>query len=152
MANFEASVTLSCTQEAVFEFLVRPVNIAAISSPQMGLNFINAPERLELGSRLEFQFKEFGLVQHVLHEITEFDPPHRYLERQVTGPLQHWVHEHLVETNGAGRVVVTERIEFEPPPGLAGFVVTAGKILQSLKTGFEHRHQELKRLLEQASK
>jgi ligand-binding SRPBCC domain-containing protein len=147
MARFESSVVVSSSPHAVFDFLLRPANIALISPPQMGLSFIDAPELLATGTRLEFQVQGFGPPQRIIHEIIEVEAPRRFLERQVKGPLRHWVHEHLVEHESPGQVVVIDRIEFEPPGGLVGLLVTEHKILQSLSAGFDHRHRELKRLL-----
>jgi ligand-binding SRPBCC domain-containing protein len=150
MANFEATVTLNCPQEIVFDFLIRPAKVYEILHPDSGIRYVNVPELLELGSRIEFQIEGFGPVQHIVHEVVEFESPRRFVESQVTGPLGRWLHEHLVEPDAAGGILVVDRIEFEPPGGLAGFLVTADKILDSLQTGFDHRHQELKKLLEQA--
>lgn len=150
MASFEASVTIDCSHEAAFEFLIRPENVAEISPPDMGLRLLDVPEVLQLGSRIEFEMGGVGPVpvQRVVHEVTAFKRPQTFTETQLEGPLKLYVHEHVFEANGSD-VVVIDRVEFEPPGGLAGFLVTAEVILKSLASGFEHRHQELKRRLEQ---
>jgi ligand-binding SRPBCC domain-containing protein len=96
-----------------------------------------------------FNLGGFGPVQRITHEITEVVHPTRYIERAVKGPLPHWIHEHIVEPQDGATVIVIDRIEFEPPGGFIGFLVNEEKILESLQKGFEHRHRELKRLLEQ---
>ncbi len=148
MAEFEASVTLFCPHEAVFDFLIRPANVARISLPEMGVRLLDVPELLELGSRVEFEVTGYGPIQRLIHEITEFDHPNQFTETQLQGPLKSFVHQHIVESDG-DRVLVIDRIEFEPPGGLVGFLVTEERILQSLTRGFDHRHRELKKLLEQ---
>ena len=107
----------------------------------------DAPRRFELGSRFEFEGAGFGPVQHFVHEIVEMNPPGNFTEKLIKGPLPHWVHEHVVETNASGEVLVIDRIEFEPPGGLARFLVSEARILDSLKTGFDHRYRELTRLM-----
>jgi ligand-binding SRPBCC domain-containing protein len=47
-------------------------------------------------------------------------------------------------------VEIIDKIEFEPPGGILGFMITADKIHESLEAGFYHRHQQLKKLLESA--
>ena len=147
MPVFEASVALSCARDLVFEFLVRPANLTQILPPDSGMRFISVPERMELGSRIEFQLEGFGPVQRILHEVTEFDEPRRFVETQVKGPLPSWRHEHLLESDGPAALVI-DRVEFEPPGGLLGFIVTEEKIAEMLQAGFAHRHAALKRLLE----
>ncbi|MCH7988800.1 MAG: hypothetical protein IID46_06555 [Planctomycetes bacterium] len=150
MATFEAEVILSCSCETAFDFLVQPDNILKILPPDSGVNYINVPQRFELGSLIEFELTGLGPVQRVVHEIVEFDQPNRFTERQVKGPLKAFEHWHVVEENENGEIRILDRVEFLPPGGLAGFLVTESRILETLQRGFEYRHRELKRILEQA--
>jgi ligand-binding SRPBCC domain-containing protein len=58
------------------------------------------------------------------------------------------VHAHTLAQDEDGTVLVTDRIEFEPPGGMLGFLLTADRLKASLEQGLTHRHRELKRLLE----
>lgn len=149
MPQFKAQVAVACPHEQVFEFLIRPANALMISPPETALNYVDVPEVLELGSRLEFDLGGFGPPQRIMHEVTAFESPRLFEESQVSGPLQKWVHQHIIEPHEDG-AQLTDLIEFEPPGGMIGFLVTADRILESLKTGFEHRHQEMKKMLEKA--
>ena len=146
MAEFERSTVVACPLEEVFDFLRRPDNIVKISPPEMGLNFVAAPEAVELGSILEFKVLARGQVQHLAHEIIQFDRPSRFVEKQVRGPFKFWEHEHIFEADSEG-VTVIDRITFQPPGGLIGLLVTEDKILDSLDDGFAHRHAQLQQLL-----
>jgi len=147
MPVFETSVTLDCPLNQAFEFLLRPANIAMIAPPDLGLAFTDAPEVLALGSRFEFKVLAYGQVQTMLHEITHFEHGRQITETQIKGLLAHWIHEHKFETNGAGQVVVIDRIDFNPPPGMLGLLVTANKILDQLDDGYYYRHRQLQKLL-----
>jgi ligand-binding SRPBCC domain-containing protein len=149
MATFEADVTLSCSCETAFDFLVQPDNILKILPPESGVNYIEVPQRFELGSLVKFELTGLGPVQRIVHEIVEFEQPNRFTERQVKGPLKSFEHWHVVEEGEHGEIRVIDRVEFEPPGGLAGFLVTESRILETLQRGFEYRHRELKRILEQ---
>jgi ligand-binding SRPBCC domain-containing protein len=149
MANFEASIPINTTAEAAFEFLMRPANLVIITPSAAPMEIIQAPERFSVGVKYEFTLGGFGPVQRMTHEITEVVSPTRYVEKAIKSPLPHWIHQHIIEPKGNGEVVVTDRIEFEPPGGFIGFLITEDKILESLDKGFTHRHRELKRLLEQ---
>ncbi len=146
MAEFERSVSVSSPLEEVFDFLLRPENIVKISPPEMGLNFVNALEVVSLGSVMEFKVLARGQVQHIAHEITHFDHPTQFIEKQVKGPFKLWEHVHAFEAEGDS-VVIIDRISFEPPGGLIGLLVTEQKILESLDDGFSHRHEQLQKLL-----
>lgn len=146
MALFEASVELCCSPSAAFEFLIQPANIRLISPPSVMLEFDAAPDRLQLHSRMEFRVQAFGVVRSVIHGITSFEPPHRFVEQQLEGPMQAWEHEHLFEPTPRG-VKVTDRIHFAPPGGMLGLLINERKIRESLEEGFEHRYAELEKRL-----
>lgn len=147
MPVFETSVTLECPAERAFDFLLRPANIARISPPDLGLAFVNAPDVLKFGSQFEFKVQAYGHVQTMLHEITQLEPGRLITETQIKGLLGHWVHEHKFEARGEGLVAVIDKIDFAPPPGMLGLLVTANKILDQLDEGYFHRHRQLQKLL-----
>ena len=147
METFEARLTLPCAAEVAFDFLAHPENIKRISPPDMGLFFVEAPERLSLGARMQFKVQAFGVAREATHEITQFDEPGSFTEQQVKGPLGHWVHEHLFESDGEGAVTMIDRIEFKPPGGVVGLLINADRILDNLEEGFDHRHDQLEKLL-----
>ncbi|MDB5336357.1 MAG: hypothetical protein JWN70_1976 [Planctomycetaceae bacterium] len=101
-----------------------------------------------MGAKFEFKVQAWGTVQTSHFEIVEFDRPNLFVEVQLKGPMKSWRHEHRFATNADGQTVVTNRIEFTPPGGLVGLLVTESKILDSMEDGFYHRHQQLKKLLE----
>ena len=144
MAQFEAHVELACTPAEAFEFLARPTNIRLISPPQIMLVFDSAPERLSHGARMDFRVQAYGVVRLASHEIIAWDEPLHFVERQVTGPLGAWEHEHIFEVSPGG-VKVIDRIKFSPPGGMIGLLVNERKIRESLEEGFEHRHMLLEK-------
>ena len=150
MPQFETSLTLPRPPEDLFDFLARPANIVKISPQGIGLTFLSAPEIVEAGSRIEFKVQGWGQVQQMIHEIIAFDRPHQFIEKQVKGPFKHWIHEHHFATNADGHTVVTDQIEFEPPGGLIGLLITKTKILDHLEDAFYHRHAQLRKLLDNA--
>lgn len=144
MANFETSVQLSTTPQEIFDFLIDTDNILKISPPDTGLSFTNKPDKLSHGAILEFQIQGFGQVQEGTHEIIEFNSPELFTEKQISGPLKSYLHEHRIESTGENQVTVIDRLEFEPPGGLLGFLITESKLLDLFDEGFFHRHNALK--------
>jgi ligand-binding SRPBCC domain-containing protein len=149
MPRFELSLDLNCSPEVAFDFLLRPKNIALITHESMGLKFVDPPEVLQMGSRLEFHVVVHGQTQTLVHEIISLDEPSQFTEQQVKGPFGRFVHEHVMEATDTGSVRLVDRIEFEPPSGLLGFILTEKRIRSSLEEGFAHRYKELGQLLQQ---
>jgi ligand-binding SRPBCC domain-containing protein len=144
MAVFEASVELACAPQTAFEFLAQPENIRLMTPASMMLIFDVAPQHLSAGARMEFRVQAYGVVRSAVHEVTDWQPPRRFVERQVAGPMGAWEHEHLFEPTPSG-VRVTDRITFAPPSGMLGLLVNERKIRESLEDGFGHRHYELEK-------
>lgn len=147
MESFEVSVDLACPVAAAFEIASRPEGIKQISPPTMGLFFVSAPEQYALDARIQFKVQAMGLVREIVHSITAFDEPHSFVEEQVEGPFQAWIHEHVFEPTDAGGVRVIDRIRFKPPGGVVGLIMNASKILENLEEGFDYRHDQLERML-----
>lgn len=150
MAVFETNVSVQSSLDDAFELLIKPQTLAEISPPAAQITIVKAPERFENGSQFEFTLGGFGLPQRMIHEIFDVLPPSGFSERVIKSPIKQWVHEHIFEPAGDG-VVIIDRITFEPPGGIIGFMLTEEKILQSLEGGFVHRHAALKRLLQTKS-
>lgn len=151
MPVYETSVTLDCPQERAYEFLLRPQNIALISPPDLGLAFTKAPEVLDLGSEFEFKVQAYGHILTMVHKITELVPLRQITESQVKGFFGSWVHTHSFETNDKGQAVVSDHIDFKPPGGMLGLLVSANKILDQLDEGYHYRHKQMQKLLAEAT-
>ncbi len=149
MPSLEASITIRCPVEKVFDFLTQTDNLFQIIPDELKLRVVSAPPQLQLGSRLEVQILAFGPPQNVVYEVTDFARPHRFIETQVKGMLPRYVHEHHFSVEDSGTVLITDRIDFEPPGGLLGFMLTADRLRTTLNQGLVHRHSSLKRILEE---
>jgi ligand-binding SRPBCC domain-containing protein len=147
MAVFETSVILDCGLERVFDFMICPTNHEKLSPPEVGLRFVTPPTVVALGTQFEFKMQAWGSVQTGKHEIIQFIRPTLYIERAIKSPMKSFLHEHHFDTNTKGQTVMTDRIEFNPPGGILGMLVTESKILETLEDGFYYRHQQLKKLL-----
>lgn len=151
MPLFEFRGSINCSQETVFEFILSPDNLADISPPEVDMRILEGPERVSQGSRIEFEVAGFGQVRRGVHEITELEYPRRLVEHQVTGFLPMWIHEHLFEQSNNGSTLMIDRIEFQPPKGLVGRLITAERIRGHLEDVFAFRHAALRERLEDGS-
>ena len=146
MPIFESRTELFATIDQVFDFLIRPANLQAIAPPEMQFVFVTPPDVIELGSRLTCKAQAYGMVQELTYEIVELNSPSQFREKMVEGPLKLWLHDYIIEPHESpDRVTLINRIEFEPPAGLLGFIVTADNILEALDDGFDYRRTVLQK-------
>ena len=147
MPQFETRITLPKSREHVFDFLVRTSNLLELIPPDSGMKVISVPEIIQTGSRLELQATAFGQSWNIVHEVTKLVTPESFTEVQLKGVFKSWVHEHLLQEESAGQVVAIDRIEFEPPGGMLGFLVTKKVIFSQLENMFAHRHRQMRKIL-----
>ncbi|MDP1799158.1 MAG: hypothetical protein Q8K78_16815 [Planctomycetaceae bacterium] len=147
MAVFESRTPLPCSADQAFSFLTRPANMKAIAPPDLDMVFVLAPEVIELGSKLVFKVRGFGVVQEFEHEVVSFEPLQSFRENMVRGPLPKWTHDYILEPADNDLVVLINRIEFEPPGGLLGMIVTEQRVRDQLEQGHAHRSAALQKLL-----
>ena len=146
MPIFESRTDLYASAEQVFDFLVRPANLQAIAPPEMQFVFVQPPDVISLGSRLTCKAQAYGMIQQLTYEIVDFRSPSQFREKMVEGPLKLWLHDYIIEPQSVAEIVtLINRIEFEPPGGMMGFIVTADKILEALEDGFDHRRDLLQK-------
>ena len=146
MPIFESRTDLNATVEQVFDFLIQPANLQAIAPPEMQFVFVAPPTVIELGSRLTCKAQAYGMIQQLTYEIVEWKSPTQFREKMVEGPLRLWLHDYIIEPHSSsGIVTLINRIEFEPPAGLLGYIVTVDKILEALDDGFDYRREALQK-------
>ena len=147
MPVFESRTELNASVEQLFDFLIHPANLQKIAPPEMQFVFVEPPEVIHAGCRLTCKAQAYGMIQKLTYEIVEFDAPTKFREQMVEGPLKRWLHDYIIEPHSTpGAVTLVNRIDFEPPGGILGFIVTADKILGALDDGFDHRRLELQKL------
>jgi ligand-binding SRPBCC domain-containing protein len=146
MPVFEAATTIARPLPEVFEFFLRPANLPRVSPPELHLQLVEGPERLAVGARVTLVGRRWGVPQRVTSEVTVLEENVCFQDEQREGPFKKFVHaHHFAEVPGGTRVA--DRIEFEPPGGLLGLLVTAAFIERDLRWIFAYRGQKLEELL-----
>jgi ligand-binding SRPBCC domain-containing protein len=148
MPLFETQILLSCRPEVLFDFLMRPAMVMALNPPEMNLTLLEAPDIVTEGSRIRFQVEALGFKQQMVHEVINLQRPAGFLVREIEGVLKKYEHEHLIELQPDGGTILFERVLYEPPGGMVGFLLTEARVREGLEKNFGHRHRELKQQLE----
>jgi ligand-binding SRPBCC domain-containing protein len=95
---------------------------------------------LREGIRLDYRLRIYGVPIKWQSEITAWEPPHRFVDRQSRGPYKLWVHEHtFIEHNGG--TLVRDNIQYSAP---GGTLVQKFLVAPDLDRIFKYRHKALK--------
>ncbi len=143
MPVFQSRLVLPRPAEEVFEFLATPANLIQVAPPEAHLQLVSGPERLELGATFVCKSKHLGVSQHIAVEVIDFRPGQVLIIQQQRGPLKKWVHATLFADAPEG-TEMHDRIDFEPPGGLLGLLVTAQFIDRTLHSTFRYRDSKLR--------
>lgn len=76
-------------------------------------------------------------------EIIAYEPPHRFVDRQVKGkgPFKSWQHEHLFSELGPNKTRLTDRVTYELPFGPLGTLVDRLFVRGDIAAMFAYRHR-----------
>jgi ligand-binding SRPBCC domain-containing protein len=131
----------------VFDFFRRPACLLEVSLPDLHLRLLDAPELLERGSRLTVQVRRWGMTQRVITEVIVFEEGRLFVEEQREGPFRTWTHERRFEALADGGTRLTEQIDYDPPAGLLGMMLTAAVVERELNRAYAYRAEKLAELL-----
>ncbi|MCL8025767.1 SRPBCC family protein [Nocardioides bruguierae] len=98
------------------------------------------------GETVTWRARHFGWTFTMTSEISEHDPPHRFVDRQVRGPFGRWWHEHAFEAVPGG-TRMTDRVDYAAPLGPLGRAVDALVLARYLIRLLEERNAHLVREL-----
>ena len=143
MAHYSSTLELHRPVTEVFAFLSVPRNLAELAPADLPLDLVSAPETLSLGARLTWKGRRWGITQHLIYEVTAFEADRRITIEQAQGPLALWIHRHEFEKTEAG-VIVHDHVEFEPPRGLLGRLISASSLQTDLERLFAYRRERLR--------
>ena len=150
MPVLESSLDLACSPDALFEFFLLPANLLKVSPPDLHVKLVEAPNRLELGSRVTIVGRRWGIAQRMTTEVITLDLARTLTDEQRDGPFRAFRHARTFSPRGTG-VTLMERIEFEAPGGLVGLMITAARIQESLMELGAYRFQALQSIFDPSS-
>jgi ligand-binding SRPBCC domain-containing protein len=148
MPIFTNRLTLARKPDDVFAFLRDPKNRLQLTPPEWGLELVQGPPLLELGTRTTWRMRRFGMSQSLVMETTLLEPPIRLVEEQRQGPFRRWVHT-LTCTGSADETLLHDVVDYEPPGGMLGLLLTKAQMETQLTQSFQWRDRQLRMIFEQ---
>lgn len=129
----------------VFAFFADIHNLDELTPPWLHFRILTpGPILMGLGARIEYRIRWRGLPLRWRTEITAWEPPHRFVDRQVRGPYRLWVHEHaFIERDGG--TVARDRVEYAVPGGVLGPLVRRLFVGPDVTRIFDYRRGRMTR-------
>jgi ligand-binding SRPBCC domain-containing protein len=135
------------TPEEVFEFFADARNLEAITPPLLRFRVVTPePIAMRRGTLIRYRLRVRGIPVSWLTEIEDWDPPHRFVDRQLKGPYALWHHTHTFEPDGTETIMrdtVRYRVGFGPLGTLADRLLVRRDVARI----FDFRAQRVRELL-----
>lgn len=142
--QFERSLWLPRPRAEIFPFFADAANLDAITPPWLHFRILTPlPIRMAPGTLIAYRIWLHGIPIRWLTEITVWDPPVRFVDRQLRGPYQEWVHTHtFIECDGG--TLCTDHVRYRHR---GGRLVNRWLVAPDLERIFEYRARRLQELL-----
>jgi ligand-binding SRPBCC domain-containing protein len=125
---------------AVFPFFADCLNLDLLTPPWLRFRILTpAPIPMEVGTLIDYRLRLHGVPIRWRTEITAFEPPHRFVDRQVRGPYREWVHEHVFEEID-GHTIIIDNVEYAV---LGGRLTNELFVKRDLRKIFDYRHARI---------
>lgn len=114
---YTSELWLPQTRDKVFPFFAEARNLEQLTPPFLQFEVLTpAPITMRGGALIDYQLRVHGFPIRWRTEITEWDPPHRFVDQQLRGPYHMWHHTHtFVERDGG--TLCRDEVVYRPRGG-----------------------------------
>lgn len=141
--QFTRDIWLPAPRDRVFEFFADPSNLERLTPPWLHFEIITPLGTvIRQGTLLDYRLRLRGLPLRWQSEISVWEPPHRFVDRQTRGPYSLWVHEHSFADHDGG-TRVGDRVQYAVP---GGRLVQKLFVAPDLERIFQYRHRVLEEI------
>jgi ligand-binding SRPBCC domain-containing protein len=134
------SAWIQADVDRVFRFFSQAENLERLTPPFLKFRILPpVPASMQAGTTIDYRLSLRGVPITWRSEITEWDPPHCFVDEQRRGPYRRWKHTHLFEARDGG-TLVTDRVEYAT---WGGALVNALLVAPELRRIFDYRHAAL---------
>jgi ligand-binding SRPBCC domain-containing protein len=146
ISTLQTELWLPCPAEEVFAFFSDAHNLDALTPPWLHFRILTPrPIDLRRGARIDYRLRWRGIPLKWQTEISEWDPPHRFVDRQVRGPYRLWVHEHTF-TPHEGGTLMRDRVDYAVPGWVLAPLLLRWVVGPDVQRIFAYRQERMKEL------
>lgn len=133
---------LPSTRERVFAFFADAYRLQDLTPPFLNFQVITpAPIAMQVGTKIDYKLRLRGFPIRWQSEISEWQPPERFVDRQLIGPYRLWHHLHTFDEQDGG-TLVRDIVDYSVPGGcLIHWLV----VRRDLERIFRYRRDQLAR-------
>lgn len=101
--EFHSEIWLPVPPKELFPFFANATNLNAITPPWLHFKTVTPePIVMRVGTLIDYRLRLRGVPLRWRTLISAWEPPHRFVDQQIIGPYQKWIHEHTFEPRDGG--------------------------------------------------
>jgi ligand-binding SRPBCC domain-containing protein len=138
--HFSNEVILSAPLGEVFAFFSEARNLERLTPPWLRFEVLSeGPLIMAAGALIDYRIRWRGIPLRWRTEIEAWEPPHRFVDRQIRGPYRLWRHEHIFSERGDATSIV-DRVEYAP---FGGAITQRLVVARDVERIFAYRRKRL---------
>jgi ligand-binding SRPBCC domain-containing protein len=101
--SYNSELWLPRSVDEVFAFFSDAYNLQAITPDWLNFEILTPrPIAMHAGALIDYKLRVRGIPLKWRTKITQWQPPHRFVDEQIRGPYRQWIHEHRFEPKDGG--------------------------------------------------
>jgi uncharacterized protein YbjT (DUF2867 family)/ligand-binding SRPBCC domain-containing protein len=141
--TLEARLFLPHSPERIFPFFADAGNLERITPPWLRFEILTPiPIEMRKGTLIEYRLRLHGISLRWQSEITAWEPPFRFVDKQTRGPYRVWIHEHRFTKRNNG----CDMLDFVQYAIPGGWLLDRLLVRRDVRRIFEYRAQRLREL------
>jgi len=132
----------------IFVFFADVANLQLITPPELNFTILtHLPIAMHEGAKIDFRLSLLGVQFDWQTEIADWEPPHRFVDRQIKGPYAEWVHIHTFRASEESRTIMDDDVCYALPSQPLGELVHP-LVRKQLEKIFTYRRETILKLLQ----
>ena len=140
--DFQDEITLAAPLDQVFGFFAEARNLEKLTPPWLRFEVLTSRSiTMAAGTLIDYRIHWRGIPLRWRTEIEVWEPPYRFVDRQIRGPYRLWRHEHLFVEQDDGTSII-DSVEYAP---FGGAIAQRLVVARDVERIFAYRHEVLRR-------